>query len=132
MEETVKTTITDIVAQTAIALQEAVEEYGPAAVELGLFVFQVDAIYTLILCTLPFLIMSSLFWLIPWAKKVDKTIGYDDSPYHVFVLGLVGTVSFISVALSIDDLFNPFIWLAAFGSPEAMIAKNALKAAGLM
>lgn len=126
-------TITQVVAEVAVALKDAAVEYGPEAADLALLAFRVDAIKTLAEGGVWLLILIAAWrgWLWFWAKSEEWD---DDAKYPArMILGILGgTAGFLAFLYTAGVLIDIPVWVAAFGSPELLIATRALEAAGLM
>jgi hypothetical protein len=126
-------TITQVVAEVASALKDAAVEYGPEAADLALLAFRVDAVQTLAEGGVWVLILLAAWraWLWFWAKSEDWD---DDAKYPSRAVGGIigGIAGFVIALYAIGILIDIPVWVAAFGSPELLIATRALEAAGLM
>lgn len=125
-------TLMSVIEQTAIALKEAVKQYGPDAVDLALKVYQVGAIKDLFVGL--FFVVIFVVVMYQWPKIIRFEKEKAGEACGVATLGMVVVSSFLAFIVMkacLDFLFNPFLWMAAFGRPEVLIAKKALEAAGL-
>jgi hypothetical protein len=128
-----ETTITQVVAEVAQALKNAAVEYGPEAADLALLAFRVDAIKTLTEIPVILGICVALWkgWRWFWVKSEE----WDDGDRFLTrcIAFIAGAVAFVSFGVeAIDRIIDIPVWVAAFGSPELLIATRALEAAGLM
>jgi hypothetical protein len=126
-------TVTQVVAEVASALKNAAIEYGPDAADLALLAFRMDALKTLVEAGVWALILLAGLraWAWFWGKSRDWE---SDAKYPSrIILGIVGGFAgFVIAIYSIGSFINIPLWIAAFGSPELLIATRALQAAGLM
>lgn len=138
VNQNISMTIDQMMGEVFIALESAIEKYGAEAVDLGLLVFQIEAIRVLISPLIWFIL--SIFFIIFFIKVVvkgflvlketgEETI---ESAGRI-VSGGLGIVLFtIGFIVSLTEILNPVLWIAAFGYPEVYIATNALRSLGLM
>lgn len=132
-EALVDKSLSSVLATVTQSLVDATKEYGPDAVELGLFVYRMEAVQKLVLASVVSVVLV-VFWKmwIKWAKTCRDW----SNPDYGFPRGIAGLIlSFVTVPLLIEgvgSLFSPFYWVAAFGYPEVLVAYKALEAAGLM
>jgi hypothetical protein len=126
MENNTTETLTDLVSRVAVALEAAVVEHGPEAVDLVLTVYQIDAVKSLILgalLLLPFIWFRSCYRFVrSWEVETDGM---------TWVVGF-GLFIFLTPAAFGSAVFSPAHWIAAFGNPELLIATRALEAAGAL
>jgi len=132
-EALVDKSLSSVLATVTQSLVDATKEYGPDAVELGLFVYRMEATQKLILASVISVVL--IIFLKIWIKWAKSCKDWSD-PNQGFPRGFAGVVlTLITVPLVVEvilDLFNPFYWVAAFGYPEVLVAYKALEAAGLM
>ena len=134
-------TISQIVAEVASALKDAAAEYGPQAADLALLAYRVDAIKSLMFIPIAAAMMWCLWraWLLlyrvseGWVER--RSYGDDTFPRSaarcagVLIFGGAGV---LTAATAVGRLIDIPLWMAAFGTPELLIATRALQAAGLM
>lgn len=138
VNQNISMTIDQMMGEVFIALESAIEKYGAEAVDLGLLVFQIEAIRVLISPLIWFIM--SIFFIIFFIKVVvkgflvlketgEETI---ESAGRI-ISGGSGIVLFtIGFIVSLTEILNPVLWIAAFGYPEVYIATNVLRSLGLM
>lgn len=122
-----------ILATVTQSLVDATKQYGPDVVELGLFVYRIEAIQQLLIA-LVVSVALIIFWKmwLKWAKTC-KDWGEPDQVFPRGVAGVLLATATVPLVVQISfDLLNPFYWAAALGSPEVLVAYKALAAADLM
>lgn len=132
-EALVDKSLSSVLATVTQSLVDATKEYGPDAVELGLFVYRMEAVQKLVLAFVISVVLI-IFWKM-WIKWAKTCRDWTD-PDFGFPRGAAALIlTFATVPLVVEvifDLFNAFYWVAAFGYPEVLVAYKALEAAGLM
>lgn len=126
-------TLTDMVGRVASAMENAVIEYGPDAVDLAMLAYQFEAIRHLgagglaLLITLGIALAYRKIW-----KAAEKCKYQGNTEGTRVIATLVAVIlSLSSIGVS-TQLLSPVHWIAAIGSPEILIATKALKSAGLL
>ena len=132
----IQNTFGQVMTNAAQAMSDAVKQYGPDAVELGLVVYRISALQEIVI-GLGLLILGTglLIWgrfFVKWQLVVNQTSGDRDFPAHGFAAFFILLAGTISTLGSFGNLFNVYNWAALFGYPEVLITYKALVAAGLM
>jgi len=128
-------TIGDIAARVAGAMEAAVKDYGPDAVDLALMAYRVDAAQSMVAgiggVALAFVSVVGLSKL--WAATQDEDGDFSEGKSLARVFGSIAGVALGVVGIGgATNLFSVTGWLAVFGYPELLIATKALQAAGLL
>ncbi len=110
------------------ALEQIAAEHGPDAVELAMTAYQVDAIGYLAASV----VAASMLGIVPYLyRHLEASFKRDDPA--VGIPAMMGMIACGAAGLvGAFNLITPARWLAAFGSPEILMATNILKSAGLM
>lgn len=127
----------EVFSMAAKGIQDAIAEYGPEAVDLGLMVYRLEGIREVSLGVLfsvfTFVAYYKLFkfsvntvW--PWLKATPPR---EDRSWVAVPIVLV-SLFLIFLLGAATRIFSVYHWAAAFGYPEVLIAHKALQAAGLM
>ena len=132
----IQNTFGQVMTNAAQAMSDAVKQYGPDAVELGLVVYRISALQEIVMgLGLLIICVGLLVWfrfLIKWQKEASLTASCADFPVYgaaaVFVF-MGGVGCFFSMVGFLSNVYN---WAALFGYPEVLITYKALVAAGLM
>lgn len=133
-------------------LNDIATTYGPQATEAILFVYRLEAMKYLAICIV--FLAASIFMfkfgrdILSNAKSARKKLaeiegqGTVEQQTEIKSLKTDASCSDLGVALSIASavlavisiffLISPYYWMAAFGSPQALMAKKALTAAGML
>jgi len=123
-------TIGDIAARVAGAMEAAVKDYGPDAVDLALLAYQVQAVQSLVFGVMGVvaLIAITVAYVKIWRISADH-----NDPDFARVFGAMAAIALGVCGLALASrLLSAVHWLAAFGYPELLIATKALQAAGLL
>ena len=133
-QEITQETLSQIVGRVAGALEAAVKDYGPDAVDLALLAYRVDAIQSLVGAAVCLGFVAGIIFFYRWFwYAVSHLDAYDDRPMARAAVGAVSSlVSFFLGGIGVLGLIDAPKWVAAFGYPELLIATKALEAAGLM
>lgn len=137
MEETIMT-FESIVSQAAMALQNAVESYGPDAVDLALKVYWIEGIKGTLAALLYIIASIGLvrFVVFLWDKRKGWEADAKKDRMEALPTLLVVCASGLSVLFFfgfVDAILNRIYHIAAaFGYPELLIVAKALQAAGLL
>lgn len=130
----IQNTFGQIMSNAAQAMSDAVKQYGPDAVELGLVVYRISALQEIVIgLGLFFLGIGFLIWgrfFVKWERTSNRSTY--EPPLYGFCAALVLIVGVVCSVVSLGDLFNVYNWAALFGYPEILITYKALVAAGLM
>lgn len=132
-EALVDKSLSSVLATVTQSLVDATKQYGPDAVELGLFVHRMEAVWQLLIAVVVSITLI-IFWKmwVKWAKTC-KDWGDTDQGFPRGVAGVLLATATVPLVVHMSfDLLNPFYWVAAFGYPEVLVAYKALEAAGLM
>ena len=147
MENEVVMTVDNVMSNVASALADAVEEYGPQAVELGLAVYRIDAAQSLLngflmtLIAISAIIAACRLWkLFSWRHQNDSYGGHHKKgdltegagTFRAFTLAIAGILCGIFGIPGLSSLSYIPAWMAVFGYPEVYMATKALVGAGLM
>ncbi len=121
------------------ALERIATEHGSEAVDLAMAAYQVDAMgeigRALVLTTIGGLCVVKTIRACVDAmrigdgltsKEMDKAVG------NTMLFGAASIGLAVVTLANLPALLSPVKWLAAFGSPEILVATNVLKSAGLM
>jgi len=132
----IQNTFGQIMTNAAQAMSDAVKQYGPDAVELGLFIYRISALQEIVMgFGLLVLCVGLLIWsrfFVKWQREESRTSHYTEFPAYgvAAALTFVGGVScFFPMVGFLSNVYN---WAALLGYPEVLIAYKALVAAGLM
>jgi hypothetical protein len=126
-------TLTELTARVANAMEAAMIEYGPDAVNLALLAYQVEAIRYLgfgfigLALALGVAAGYAKLWKISAAFESEA-----DRDGSRFACGTIVFFIMLFPLSMIENLLSPAHWIAAFGSPELLIATKALQAAGAL
>ena len=128
------------------ALEQIATKHGSAAVDLAMAAYQVHAIRTLLyfgVILTAGMVLLTIAYL--FAKRCNRLGWFEDGCEHGTKEDRAACTVAESAAATIFAIFGGFvvfksvlnltglaIWLAAFGSPEILIATNVLKSAGLL
>ena len=113
------------------AVEGAVAQHGPQAVELALLIARIDAAHALV-TPLLWTAFFAVVWAWPmkrlwsWAIERDRTRRYEEPPGK-FVAGLASVAVAIPTLKSVIGLMNGYAWVGLF-SPEVWIAYKAMQA----
>jgi len=124
----IQNTFGQVMSNAAQAMSEAVKQYGPDAVDLGLIVYRISALQQILLGVVALIgiFVSKHFMQVFYKKSVDEA---QEWFLAAFLLMFILIFCLIS---TINCLFNVYAWAALSGHPEILIAYKALVAAGLM
>jgi hypothetical protein len=124
-------TLDETVSRVIDGLASAAQDYGPAAVDLGLLAVRIDAGQQLI---------YGAFWVavavglgLGHRKLWRVSAGWDDESREMsrwtwsLILAIPGVISILSATNRLMDISA---WLAVFGYPEVRLAMQALAAVG--
>lgn len=137
MEETIMA-FESIVSQAAIALQNAVESYGPDAVDLALKVYWIEGVKGTIAAFLYALLIvaSARIIVYLWGKRNEWEADAKKHKVEGLPTLLVSCGSGLSILFCsgfVNAILNRIYHMAAaFGYPELLIVSKALKAAGFL
>lgn len=132
------TSFVDIFNIAATSVKEAVDKYGEQTVDLGLMVYRLSALQSILLGLFGLVFLITL--LIPMFRGFPKIRAwiaagerYSDREaiWVLVVIGYVVALPF-SLLLILKGLFDIYAWAAVFGYPEVLIAAKALASAGLL
>ena len=129
--DAVANTFAEIANRAMDAVSVATTTYGPDAVALGLAVYRVHAANVItvgILCVITAVVIAIAVY------KFSKYIN-DNGVEEEGVVIIIFFGGFVAVAigvLGILRLLNIYYWVALFGYPELLVARDALAAAGLL
>lgn len=129
-------TITSAVKTVAVAMQDAIAEYGPQAADMALLAYRVQAAQnlaeSLIGLALVFFVQMGIFkiWW-PYVATLDVDSS-DRSGLRWTPTVIIGLISMFIFFGALSNLIYVPYWLALLGYPEVLIAIKALAAANLM
>lgn len=131
----IQNTFGQVMTNAAQAMSEAVKQYGPDAVELGLVVYRISALQQILLGVVFVGLFVVLIVLSKWVHNLGVVYsnagGYDPFKYQMLTVLIAGSAG-CSVIFGVRLLLNVYSWAALLGYPEILIAYKALVAAGLM
>jgi len=141
----IQNTFGQVMTNAAQAMSDAVKQYGPDAVELGLVVYRISALQEIVIGFL-LLIGAIVFGLAAkslvkkgkaYSKEVVSSCRYNGDKHgdpFVFYTPAGFTLFGGGVLLwwGLSFLSNMYNWAALLGYPEVLITYKALVAAGLM
>jgi hypothetical protein len=131
--EMVKEGFGEIVARVASAMEAAVKDYGPDAVELALLTYRISAVQELIWGGLMAATVVAIFILCRWVWVTSSEMHWSNRDlFRAATCGFGGLASVFLVIFAAGKLGSVTNWAAALGYPELLIATKALMAAGLM
>ena len=127
----------EVFSMAAKGIQDAITEYGPEAVDLGLMVYRLEGIREVslgvIFSVFTFVAHYKLFkftvktvW--PWLREAPPR---EDRSWVVVPI-ITASLFLIFPLGAATRVFSVYHWAAALGYPEVLIAYKALQAAGLM
>ncbi len=111
------------------ALERIATEHGPEAVDLAMTAYQVDAIQQVAGATIATMMIVPA---VRYGRAFAAEFAKEENPVKCFTAGVAALVFGFFGLFGVIEIFVPVQWLAAFGSPEILVATNVLKSAGLM
>lgn len=122
--------------EVAKTLKQAIDKYGPDAVDLALVAYRVDAIQTLVFGFAWAAVTFALFKIGQRVLQVTEKDYQNGEEWAIFArvfgVGLPAVAGILTSLGALNDLLDVPAWVAALGYPELMIATRALEAAGLL
>lgn len=133
MEETI-IAFNEIMVRATVALESAIKDYGPDAVDLALAVYKVEGIKGTAVASIAFLFAIGIIYLtVIFLKFCIKLFKGGDEEAAVLSALFGSCILALAVVICLGICVSKAYHIAAaFGYPEILIVYKALSAAGLM